>query len=37
MSYLIKGKEYTDEEAYAKFINNFIGLIFEYKKYKCIY
>jgi hypothetical protein len=34
MSYKIKGKEYADQEAYDKFINDFCGLIGTYKSYE---
>jgi len=34
MSYKIKGKEYTDQEAYDKFIRDFCGLIGTYKSYE---
>ena len=34
MSYKIKGKEYTDQEAYDKFIEDFCGLIETYKSYE---
>lgn len=33
MSYLIKGKEYSDSESYDKFVNDFVELIEEYKKW----
>jgi hypothetical protein len=34
MGYKIKGKEYTDQEAYDKFIEDFCGLIETYKSYE---
>jgi len=34
MSYKIKGKEYTDQEAYDKFIEDFCGLIETYRSYE---